>query len=205
MQVATKPLAQRFSEDRSPKNTDQEAPAAHAVDLGHGHPPLAEPWRRRFVPSALRRERLAGQVVRFGMVGAMNTAVDWGLFLFFNILFRALTQEALVTHRRLYLAANAVAVSAGILNSFLWNKHWTFSAGRSRRTGREAVIFVAISISSLGINTTGLWVLSHIFTGTTLLTVVVHKLGTSIVTMTWNFLGYRFIAFRATADKRAGA
>jgi putative flippase GtrA len=136
------------------------------------------------------------------MVGAMNTGVDWGLFFLFNMLFRVSTGEALVTHRALYLAANAIAVTAGILNSFIWNKRWTFSAGNSNRTRREAVVFVAVSVTSLGINTTGLWVLSHLITGTGMATVGVHKLGTSVVTMTWNFLGYRFLAFRPSANKR---
>jgi putative flippase GtrA len=137
-------------------------------------------------------------MVRFGIVGGMNTVVDWGLFFLFNLVYNAFAAEPLVSHPYLYLLANAVAYTAGIANSFLWNKHWTFSAGDSKRGRQEAVAFVLVSLASLVINTLGLQLLRSIFTGTSLATVLVHKLGTTVITMTWNFFGYRFLAFRHT-------
>lgn len=197
--VTKKPLPHSITEDTATKRSDKPGAAPGQADTAPGDPRPKEHWRHRFVPSVLRRDRLAGQMVRFSMVGALNTGVDWGLFFLFNVLFNSVARDPLVTHRHLYLTANAIAFSAGILNSFLWNKHWTFSAGRSQQTRREALVFLAVSIISLGINTGGLWVLSHLLTGTTLVTVAFHKLGTTVVTMTWNFLGYRFLAFRTTA------
>lgn len=147
------------------------------------------------MPPFLRREKLAGQMVRFGIVGAINTLVDWGLFFLFNVAFNAFSDSALVTHPGLYLTANGIAYTAGIVNSFLWNKHWTFSAGGTQHWRREAAVFVLVSLASLGINTAGLFALRAVFTGTSLLTVALHKLGTTGVTMTWNFFGYRFLAF----------
>jgi putative flippase GtrA len=139
-------------------------------------------------------------MVRFGIVGGMNTAVDWGLFFVFNLLYNSVSNEPLVSHRYLYLLANAIAFSAGIANSFLWNKHWTFNAGGSRRWRHEVIVFLMVSLASLAINTAGLQVLRSMITGTSLYTVAVHKLGTTVVTMTWNFFGYRFLAFRHAAS-----
>jgi putative flippase GtrA len=147
------------------------------------------------VPGFLHRDKFAGQVVRFGMVGALNTGVDWGLFLVFNLVFNALSATNLVEHPVLYGTANTIAYSAGIINSFLWNKHWTFSAGGTNRWKREALLFLAVSVFSLAVNNGGLFLLRSVFSGTSLVHVGVHKLGTTIVTMTLNFFGYRFLAF----------
>lgn len=144
-----------------------------------------EPWRRRFVPHFLRRERLAGQVVRFGMVGALNTLVD---FTIFNLLFNVFGLPLLVS--------NTLSVSAGIVNSFLWNKHWTFSAGGWSRWRREAITFVVISVIGLLINNMGILVLTTLTGNTGVLAVNAQKLAASILSMTWNFLGYRLVAFR---------
>lgn len=156
-------------------------PQAHTTRAHSDH----EPWRRRFVPARLRRERLAGQVVRFGIVGVLNTVVDFGLL---NVLYHVIGLPLLV--------ANTISVSAGILNSFLWNKHWTFSAGGWSRWRREAVVFVAVSFVGLLINDAGIYVLHSLWGDTSILAVNAQKLGASVLSMAWNFLGYRLIAFR---------
>ena len=61
--------------------------------------------------------------------------------------------------------------------------------------------FLLVSLASLAINTAGLQLLRSLVAGTSLYTVAVHKLGTTVVTMTWNFFGYRFLAFRHSAGR----
>lgn len=152
------------------------------------HPPLERTgtgsWRHRLVPSFLHREKMLGQVVRFGIVGVLNTLVDYGLF---NLLVGVFGVPP--------LAANPISVAGGILNSFLWNKHWTFSAGGSARWRREAVTFVLVSLIGLGLNTGGLWVLNRLWGSNDLLALNVQKLGASLVSLTWNFVGYRYLTF----------
>ena len=75
------------------------------------------PWHRRLVPAALKRERIGGQAVRFLIVGLSNTAVD---LIIFNLL-RLIPGMPDV-------AAKAVSYFCGIVNSFFWNKYWTFNA-----------------------------------------------------------------------------
>ena len=145
-----------------------------------------EPWRRRFVPAPLRRDRVAGQVVRFGLVGVLNTLVDFGTF---NLLAYVVGVPVLIAY--------PISVAAGIVNSFVWNKHWTFSAGDTGRWSREAAVFVAVSIGGLLINYAGFVVLHFLIGDTSQLVVNLEKLAASIVSMVWNFLGYRFFAFRA--------
>lgn len=140
----------------------------------------------------LRRERLAGQVVRFGMVGVLNTLVDFGAF---NLMVFVFGVPVLVAY--------PFSVSAGIVNSFLWNKHWTFSAGRSPTWRREAVVFLAVSASGLLINWAGFTVLHLLVGSSAAIALNVEKLAASLVSMVWNFVGYRFLAFRAHRQGRA--
>jgi putative flippase GtrA len=128
---------------------------------------------------------LAGQVVRFGIVGALNTLVDFGLF---NVLFHFVGLPLLV--------ANSLSVAAGIANSFIWNKHWTFSAGGRAGWKREVVIFVLVSVIGLLLNNAGIYVLTRLSGNMGVLALNLQKLAASAVSMTWNFLGYRLIAFR---------
>ena len=68
------------------------------------------------------------------MVGVLNTLVDFGAF---NLLVFVFGMPVLVAY--------PFSVTAGIVNSFLWNKHWTFSAGGSAAWRREAVVFLGVS------------------------------------------------------------
>lgn len=158
---------------RSPRTIDAPTVAAE------------EPWRRRFVPRFLHRQRLAGQVVRFGMVGVLNTLVDFGLF---NVLYHFVGLPL--------LAANSLGVAAGIANSFIWNKHWTFSAGGRSRLRHEVITFALISIIGLLLNNAGLHVLTSLTGNMGVVALNAQKLVASVISMTWNFLGYRLIAFR---------
>jgi putative flippase GtrA len=144
------------------------------------------------VPPLLRRERLAGQVVRFGMVGVLNTLVDFGAF---NLLVFVFGVPVLVAY--------PFSVTAGIVNSFLWNKHWTFSAARSATWRREAVVFLGVSVSGLLINWAGFTVLHLLMGSSAALVLNLEKLAASVVSMVWNFVGYRFLAFRAHRKEQA--
>ena len=57
------------------------------------------------------------QMLRFGFVGVSNTLITLGLiFLLMNILGLD------------YRIANGIGYLAGLINSFIWNRNWTFRA-----------------------------------------------------------------------------
>jgi len=145
---------------------------------------VEEPWRRRFVPGFLRREKTAGQVVRFGMVGVLNTLVDFALL---NLFYHFFNLPLLV--------ANTLSYSGGFVNSFIWNKNWTFSTRGSGHWGRDMILFGLVSISGLLVNNVGIYTLHEFLGGTSVLAINVQKLGASIASLTWNFIGYRYLAF----------
>ena len=142
------------------------------------------------IRSLLRRDRLSGQAVRFVIVGLLNTVVDLGAFALLGLI-------PGIPH----VAAKAVSYVLGICNSFVWNKYWTFSAGRSDRAKREFAIFFAVNLPPLLVNVIvftllGIWSDSGGFWMR-----IAKAFAAAVVSVTWNFLGSRYFAFKHTALK----
>jgi putative flippase GtrA len=79
--------------------------------------------------------------VRFFLVGILNTALDIGLYLVLTRWFGVFATRKVV--------AKGISYGAGIVNSFYWNKSWTFKA----EAGAVAfVAFVAASLTAMAIN-----------------------------------------------------
>jgi putative flippase GtrA len=84
---------------------------------------------------------LFGQLLRFGVVGCLNTLLD---LLALNVLLWLRP-----THNvGMLLIDNSIAYSFGAVNSFLFNKYWTFRCpGRARR--REVVRFALTTLAGV--------------------------------------------------------
>jgi putative flippase GtrA len=142
------------------------------------------------LPNFCRRDRIGGQAVRFIMVGVINTAVDLIAFYLLSMI------PGLP-----YAVAKAVSYVLGICNSFIWNKYWTFSAGSSERTRREFTVFFAVNLPPLTVNVVvftllGLWIHS----GSPWMRLV-KAFSAAVISVAWNFLGSRYLAFRGSALK----
>lgn len=140
----------------------------------------------------LNRDRWTGQAVRFVIVGCMNTIVDLGVFYLLSLI-----------PGMPHVAAKGVSYVAGICNSFVWNKRWTFNARGSERGKREFAIFFMVNTPPLVVNVVvftllGLWIDSG-----GLWERMVKAFAAAVVSVTWNFLGSRYFAFRHTALKSA--
>jgi putative flippase GtrA len=162
------------------------------IERGSGLQSIAPPGGQRRetlagdgVIARLRRSHLVGQLVRFGLVGVINTVLDFGLLFILR----------LELHLPLLLA-NTISVSVGIVNSFFWNKYFTFKAKGSDRWRSEAAAFVAVSLTGLLVNNIGIYVFHSLLGTSSAQTLFISKAGASILSLTWNFLGYRFLAFR---------
>jgi len=84
-----------------------------------------------------RKEKQA--VWRFGLVGVSNTAVDFAVF----FLLTAAGAKAAV--------AQAVAYGAGVINSYIWNRRWTFQMRQKANIG-ELFRFLVVNGLSLGVS-----------------------------------------------------
>lgn len=149
----------------------------------------------------LHRDRATGQAARFVVVGVLNTVVDLGVF---YLLMHIPGAPASGAHGFTYYSTGVKAASyiLGIGNSFLWNKYWTFCAGKSARGWREFGRFFLVNIPPLVVNVLvfgllGLWIHSGSH-----LVQLGKAFAAAVVAVIWNFVGSRYFAFRHTALKQ---
>ena len=127
------------------------------------------------------------KIIRFGIVGAINTALDFGLLLLF-------------THLGLpKIVSNTLSTGMAFIFSFFANKKYTFRSS-SGNVKREIALFTIVTLF-------GLWVLQNgvIWSISPLCAALLHneslallaaKLAGTIVSLTWNYLTYDILVFR---------
>lgn len=140
-----------------------------------------ELWRSaKLVLKLASRRRGIRQFVKFGLVGAFNAVLDFGVL---NIL-------VLVFHFNVYLAG-ALSLTLALTSSFYWNRRFTFRSD-SPRVAAEYVKFTIIN--GLGA-----------FFNFLIYSALIHYLGfwynlakaiAVLITMFWNFLGSKYWVFR---------
>jgi len=129
----------------------------------------------------VEKMQLATELVRFSIVGVINTGVDLGLFLL-------LTRLAGIDP----LLANIFSFTAGAANSFLLNKYWTFGVGGHRwEVATQATRFAVITLLVLSLHE-GLLFLLHAQLGAPDLPVKVLAIGVGVVV---GFVLNKFWAF----------
>jgi putative flippase GtrA len=86
------------------------------------------------------------QLIRFGAVGCINTAIDWMVyFLIINI------SPAGIPF--LFAFAKSFSYSCGIVNSFFHNRFWTFKTTPGKNEKTRFFKFFLVNMVGLGINT----------------------------------------------------
>lgn len=140
--------------------------------------------------------RLLRQVLRFGLVGGLNTLVDLLILNFLLLLFPT-------TSTPIILAYSALAYSLGAVNSFLLNKYWTFGF-RQRTTRREVVRFIVTTLCGIGWSSIILWLASrvlHPFLVNTTIWANASKVLAIVGTALISYLGMRLWVFVSKAQK----
>jgi putative flippase GtrA len=80
------------------------------------------------------------QFIKFAIVGVLNSAIQYLVFLFLY----SLTGTP-------YLLASIIGYLAGMINSYILNRRWTFGS-RNQKLFTELGRFVAVNLVSLGVN-----------------------------------------------------
>lgn len=124
-------------------------------------------------------------LVLFGLVGLSNTIID---NLVFFLLYHWFSQY--------YLAVQAVAYACGMVNSYLLNKYWTFSAkdeAAKTITGRGEIIkFILVNLLTLSVSSSFLYVLSQ----SAGLNMFICKIIATVMSFAVNYSGTRFWVFK---------
>ncbi|WP_233245595.1 GtrA family protein [Salinibacterium hongtaonis] len=133
-------------------------------------------------------KRLAGQLMRFGAVGAVGLVIDVGVF---NILrLTVLSPENL--HEGPVIA-KLISTSLAIIANWLGNRHWTFRRAQRANPVGEGLRFAAVSVAAMVIPLTCLW-LSHYVLGFT--SALADNISTNVVGLGLGMV-FRFLLYRS--------
>lgn len=136
--------------------------------------------------------------IRFGIVGAIGSVVDFGFLNLFTLVFKLP-----------YILSSVLSFSLAVVNNFILNRIWTFPGSRRESLIKQMVQFGLVSVVGLIIRTPMLvwlekvliplaqkWV-PNLLTPT----IVGHNIGLAIaigVVMLWNYFANRFWTFKNT-------
>jgi len=144
--------------------------------------------------------RVFYQFGKFGLVGVLNTLVDWGVL---NFLMWSTEIMAGVG----YGFFKSISFILATTNSYFWNKFWVFQKNETKLTEWEASKFLAVSVVGFLINV-GVASLVVNFVhpsitwkllGQVNIAAFWGNIGALIGTITaalWNFIGYKVIVFK---------
>ena len=140
---------------------------------------------------------IAFQGAKFLLVGALNTLVDLGIL---NLLIAATGITAGVGFSIFKGFSFLIAVG----NSYLWNKYWTFGEKKITQDfiaqGKEFAQFLIVSGVGFFLNVGTASVVVNFISPQFGLSArawpTVGALAGTLVVMTWNFIGYKFIVFK---------
>ncbi|HYB73225.1 MAG TPA: GtrA family protein [Candidatus Sulfotelmatobacter sp.] len=147
---------------------------------------------------AAHREPLAGyagirQFLRYGCTGLLNASIDFG------------TLNLLVAITGVYsgiglVPLNVVAFMAASLNSFVWNRLWTFRRRGRGRLLRELAAFYMVAIGGAAVSSGILWAIATLVPRPAGLRPIAWVNGAKLAAggsaILWNFLWYRYWVFR---------
>ena len=131
--------------------------------------------------------------IKFGLIGVLNTLVDFVVFYFMNRLIGdgpSVVLFGAVLVLGPYLS-NTVSYIVANIHSFLWNKFWTFEKRQGLSKG-EVVRYICTSVGYLAVSSACLAVCINLFH----LSPMVSKIPTACVTIFYNYLMNKFWVFK---------
>jgi putative flippase GtrA len=102
-----------------------------------------------------RWRHLVHELAKFGVVGAVNTVLDFGLF---NLI---LLYVGPLKHKP--ITANAISLTVAATSSYFMNRHWTFRHRARTNVRREYSLFFFLNLVGLLINSLCIWLVRYGF------------------------------------------
>lgn len=129
---------------------------------------------------ALLKRRGVRQFIKFGLVGASSTAIDWSIFYLFSYVIGIY-----------YLTAKVLSFAIAVVNSFIWNRRWTFRSKESKKL-KEFTKFIIIALIGLSINALIMYFAVSILGWRKIFGLA----SATALTTFWNFLANKFYTFK---------
>lgn len=140
-----------------------------------------------------RTRQALPRLVRFGAVGVSNTVVD---LVVLNVLLYSIARGD--THAGIFPVIATISFIAATLNSFYWNRRWTFKAKSgsiSRDLSRFYVITIVSFVINVGISSFLVWLDPFPRVSPTLWANAAKIIATG-VSLLFNFVGYDRLVFK---------
>jgi putative flippase GtrA len=123
------------------------------------------------------------QLVKYSIIGIINTFLDWGVYLGLTRIFAYFIQH--------YLFAKGISFCVAVTNSYFWNRYWTFRSKRKEILRQYVKFFLSQGIL-LVINVGIMYLAVSILHLRDLIGLVL----TSLVSMAFGFLISKFWVFK---------
>ena len=145
------------------------------------------------IRSLIGKYPFLAQFIKFGMVGFMNTAIDFAVLNFL------MWQTGIYEGEWIFLL-NVISFAVAVSNSYFWNKYWTFRAKGPAINPLQMGQFLVISLIGVAINSSIVYTLTTYTTpfwglNKELWANAAKVLATGL-TLIWNFIGFRLIVFK---------
>lgn len=121
--------------------------------------------------------------IKFNVVGVMNTAIDFAVY-------GVLRQWMGVT----YVVAATIGYSAGIINSYICNKKWTFKNNNKKVS--QVIKFIVVNIVAFSVSLSILSFFESIGFNQNTMQVLEAKFVATVFSLIINFLGSRLWVFK---------
>lgn len=133
------------------------------------------------------------QFLKFAIVGVINTLVDFGVL---NLLIISSGHSSGIY----YSVFKGLSFTAAVVNSYFWNRFWTFKDRQEKNPAAQFGKFILISVVGFGINVgTASLIVNVIGPQFGIRPAIWANVGALLaiaVSWVWNFTGYKFWAFK---------
>jgi putative flippase GtrA len=136
------------------------------------------------------------EFTKFSVVGVLNSGVDFGILNSLMLLTGVASGSG-------FLGFKSISVTLGVINSYIWNKYWTFGAAKTPGARRELVSFMVVTLIAVGVNVAGADVIVNVIGApngiSSKLWANIGAISGAGLTLFTNFFGYKFFVFRKPA------
>jgi putative flippase GtrA len=145
------------------------------------------------VDNLLKRYPVVQQFTKFVVIGVINTGVDF-LVLNLEMMLTGISKGPYM------LVQNAISFSIATINSYFFNKYWTFQDSSKKDAGKKFSQFLAVSVVGVAINSLVVFAITTyippMFGISSVLWANLAKLAATGISLIWNFAGYKFWVFK---------
>jgi putative flippase GtrA len=164
---------------------------------------IGTPAGLAIVKAISHRVAIIWQIGKFVVIGILNTLVDWGTLTLLILSFRKYINVEptynIISGITIYSFYKSTSFVVAVINSYCWNKYWTFAEPNFKRVNTDFFQYLVASIIGLGINVGGS---TYVFSYVKPISFNIDQwaligagFGT-LLALTWNFLVYKFIVFK---------